>query len=146
MTWWWSLYGSWPSLVEGERRGGGTSLHAFSAWEVNSTTAGRKQGIMKSSFTIAAHPCVPLWSTRRPVHSKEQTVSLLQYFPSCVYMTRGSLFEALMWILFGSFIVVTFIIQSAFECVLKKASLKILLFIHRIFLFIYCWLMWQSLF
>lgn len=44
---------------------------------------------MKSSFTIAAHPCVPLWSTRRPVHSKEQTVSLLQYFPSCVNMTRG---------------------------------------------------------
>lgn len=145
MTWWWSLYGSWPSLVEGERRGGGTSLHAFSAWEVNSTTAGRKQGIMKSSFTIAAHPCVPLWSTRRPVHSKEQ-YHYSSISPPAFTWQGGSLFEALMWILFGSFIVVTFMTQSAFKCVLKKASLKILLFIHRIFLFIYCWLMLQSVF
>lgn len=146
MTWWWSLYGSWLSLVEGERRGGGTSLHAFNAWEVNSTSAGRKQGIMKSSFTIAAYPCVPLWSTRRPIHSKEQTVSLLQYFPSCVYRTRGifvcSSDVDFIWFIHCCYIHNTICLQMRSE----EDFIEDLLFIHRIFLFIYCWLMWQSIF
>lgn len=79
-------------LREREGHRAATSPHAFSAWDVNSASAGRKQGITKSSFTIAARPRASSSLGSSVVNTKaspfkraDSTVSLFQYFPYFVY-------------------------------------------------------------